>query len=127
VVARGDPEPRRRRSAVVNLVAGRVGHRLRAGALALAVAAGGAGCGSDTVSSAKAVETFNRVAAARDVKLTCPEELDKGLDHIDCTLQGTKTGKTAAVKVRGIDTEDDFLDAVDGAEFNKAVQEVTQP
>ena len=112
---------------MVNLVPRRVGHGLCAAVLAVAVAAGGAGCGDDTVSSSKAVEAFNRVAAARNVKLMCPEELDKGLDQIDCTLQGTKTGKTAPVKMRGIDTEDDFLDAVDGNEFARAVQAVTQP
>ena len=111
---------------MARLVPRRVGYCVATTALCLVAAAGGAGCGRDTLSSADAVEAFNELAKARDVRLMCPEDIRKK-QEIDCTLQGTKTGKTAAVKMRGIDTEDDFLDAVDGAEFNKAVQGVTQP
>ncbi len=106
----------------------RVGHRVWAGALAVVAAAGGAGCGGDdTVSSTKAVEAFNRVAEARNVRLMCPEDVNKKVKEIDCTLQGTKTGKTATVKMRAIGEETDFLDAVDGNEFRNAVERVTQP
>jgi len=107
----------------------RPGH-LHAGALALALAVAivaGASCGGGSVSSARAVEGFNRVAAARGVKLMCPDEVDTSAKEIDCTLQGIKTGKTTPVKMKSIDKEDEFVDAADGTEFNKAVQSVTQP
>ncbi len=72
------------------------------------------------------METFNRVAEARQVKLICPEEVDKGAEF-ECTLEGTNTGKTAKVKMEAISDEDDFLDAADGPAFKNAVEQVTQP
>ena len=105
----------------------RVPGGLCASALALLAAAGGPGCGRDTVTSGKAVQAFNRVAEARGVALRCPERVDSSTETIDCTLEGTRTGKTAPVKMRGLGGEDDFIDAVDGTAFNNAVQQVTQP
>lgn len=97
--------------------------------LPIAFAAGviGPGCGGGTVSSTKAVEAFNRLAEARNVALECPEEFDKDKREVDCTLRGTKTGKTAPVKIESLSDEDDLIEAADGAEFNRAVQQVTQP
>ncbi len=78
------------------------------------------------MSTRTAVETFNRVAEARQVKIMCPEEVDKGAEF-ECTLQGTNTGKTAQVRMEAMNDEDDYLDAADGPAFNNAVQQVTQP
>ena len=111
---------------MARLVPRRVGYCVATTALCLVAAAGGAGCGRDTLSSADAVEAFNELAKARDVRLMCPEDIRKK-QEIDCTLQGTKTGKTAPVKMRGLDNEDDFIDAVDGEQFRNALERVTQP
>ncbi len=103
----------------------RAAHCLRASALATALATVGA-CGNGTVATRTPVETFNRVAEARDVKLACPEEVDKGKEF-DCTLQGTRTGKTATVKMEGLGDKDAVVNAADGPAFNNAVQQVTRP
>ena len=100
---------------------------VRASALAVAIATGGAACGDDTVATKTAVEGFNRAAEPRDVRLMCPEEIDKGAEEMDCTLQGTKTGKTAKVKMEAISDESQFLETTDGPAFNNAVEQVTQP
>ncbi|MDQ3571040.1 MAG: hypothetical protein M3396_10580 [Actinomycetota bacterium] len=91
------------------------------------MAAGGVACGDDTIATKTAVEGFNRAAEPRDVRLMCPEEIDKGVKEMDCTLQGTKTGKTAAVKMEAISDESEFLETTDGAAFRNAVEQVTQP
>ncbi len=110
----------------------RLGHAVRGGALAVALAAATAAvavagaCGGGAVSTETPVETFNRVAEARNVRLECPEEVDKGKEF-DCTLHGTRTGKTATVRIEGLSDKDAVVDAADGAAFNNAVQQVTQP
>ena len=73
------------------------------------------------------MDTFNRVAEARQVKLMCPEKIDKGIERFECTLQGTNTGKTAKVQMEAISDEDDYLNAADGPAFKNAVEQVTQP
>ncbi len=84
-------------------------------------------CGDDTVDTKTAVERFNQTAASRGVRLMCPEELDKGVKEMDCTLEGTKTGKTAGVKMEAISDESDFPETTDGAAFTNAVEQVTRP
>ena len=100
---------------------------LRAGALAAALAGGGTACGDGAVSTSEGVEAFNRVAEARQVRLVCPEKVDRGAEEMDCTLHGTKTGKTAVVKMTAMDDKEEVPDAVDGRAFRSAVEQVSQP
>jgi hypothetical protein len=111
---------------VAHAIVTRVAYRLPPSILAAVVAAVMGACGNGTVATRTPVENFNRVAEARDVKLVCPEEVDKG-KQFDCTLQGTKTGKTATVRMEGLDDKDAVVNAADGPAFISAVQQVTQP
>ncbi len=90
-------------------------------------APGAVGCGSDTVSTDEAVQGFNRQVEVRDVRLRCPEEVDKGSEGFDCQLEGTKTGKTTTVKMAPLERESDVLDVADGVAFRNAVEQVTRP
>ncbi len=101
--------------------------RFGAGALTVLGAAAAIACGNDTVSTTEAVEGFNRQVEVRDVKLTCPEEVDKGREGFECQLQGTKTGKTVTVRMAELERESDVLDVADGAAFRNAIEQVTRP
>lgn len=109
---------------MAHAIVGRVAYRLPPSVLAAVVAAVVGACGNGTVATRTPVETFNR--QSDEVKLVCPEEVDKG-EQFDCTLQGTKTGKTATVRMEGLDDKDTVVDAADGPAFNSAVQQVKQP
>ena len=96
-------------------------------AMVMFTAIGAVSCGDDTVSTDEAVQAFNRQVEVREVRLMCPEEVDGASKEFDCQLQGTKTGKTATVKMAPLERESDVLDVADSAAFRNAVAEVTQP
>jgi hypothetical protein len=97
------------------------------GALCACVAAAvvAAGCGAKTDVSA-GVEDFNRDLAGDGLALECPKEVDGGEGtEFDCTLKGTRNGKSAPVKLKVAKEEGDLvIDAADQKAFETAKQEV---
>jgi Domain of unknown function (DUF4333) len=93
------------------------------GAIALALATG---CGAKTDVS-KGVEDFNRNLEANGLTLECPKEIKGGEGtEFDCTLKGTRNGKSAPVKLKVAKEEGDLvIDAADQKAFDVARQEVS--
>ena len=94
-------------------------------AAAAAAAVFAVGCGSKTDVS-KGVEDFNRTLEPQGVKLACPKEV-KGNEGtvFECTLMGTKNGKSAPVQLKIAKEEGDLvIDAADQKAFDVARAEV---
>lgn len=102
----------------------RVSPRLCAGTFAALLAVGAAGCGGDKLDISKAVESANSQLQAVDVKLACPDTVDKDAVDIDCTVQAAKTGKTAPVKFTVAGEQKDTLTAKDQTAYQQALEEV---
>lgn len=94
-------------------------------ALCVAVLVFGVGCGSKTDVSA-GVDDFNRDLAADGLALECPKEVNGGEGtEFDCTLRGTRSGKSTPVKLKIAKEEGDLvIDAADQKAFETARQEV---
>lgn len=101
---------------------GRARITLAAGVAAAVLAAG---CGSNTDVS-KGVEDYNKDLAGDGLALDCPKEIKGGEGTVfDCTLKGTRNGKSAPVKLKIAKEEGDLVvDAADQAAFDVARQEV---
>ena len=103
--------------------------RLRKGGTALAVGALAAvlaaGCGAKTDVS-KGVEDFNQDLEPNGLTLECPKEIKGGEGTVfDCTLRGTRNGKSAPVQLKIAKEEGDLvIDAADQKAFDVARQEV---
>jgi hypothetical protein len=99
--------------------------RLREGGTALAVGASAivfaAGCGAKTDVSA-GVEDFNKTLEPNGLTLDCPKEIKGGEGtEFDCTLRGTRNGKSAPVKLKVAKEEGDLvIDAADQKAFDLA-------
>jgi hypothetical protein len=102
---------------------------LRKGGRAFAVGAIAAvfvaGCGKTTDIS-KGVEDFNRTLEPNGLTLDCPKEIKGGEGtEFDCTLKGTRNGKSAPVKLKiGKEEGDLVINAADQKAFDTARQEV---
>jgi len=96
-------------------------------AVAACVVAGAAalGCGAKTDVSA-GVEDFNKDLAGEGLALDCPKEVKGGEGtEFDCTLKGTRNGKSVPVKLKVAKEEGDLvIDAADQKAFETARQEV---
>jgi hypothetical protein len=94
-------------------------------AVAAAAAVLVAGCGSKTDVSG-GVEDFNKDLAADQLALDCPKEVKGGEGtEFDCTLKGTKNGKSAPVRLKIAKEEGDLvIGAADQQAFDTARQEV---
>ena len=103
--------------------------RLREGGTALAVGASAivfaAGCGAKTDVSA-GVEDFNKTLEPNGLTLDCPKEIKGGEGTVfDCTMKGTKNGKSAPVKLKVVKEGDDLVvDVADQAAYDQVRQEV---
>ena len=104
----------------------RVSPRLCAGAFAALLVIGAAGCGGDKLDTTEAVESFNTQFKAFEVKLDCPDTIDKDVTEVDCTIQGDKTGKTAPVKLAVAGEKEKTLTPKDDAALQRAVEEVVR-
>jgi hypothetical protein len=105
------------------MIGGRARIAVAAGAAAALLAAG---CGSKTDVSA-GVEDFNRTLEPQGAMLECPKEV-KGNEGtvFDCTLMGTRSGKSAPVQLKIAKEEGDLVvDAADQKAFDLARAEVT--
>jgi hypothetical protein len=91
----------------------------------VAVVVVAAGCGAKTEIS-RGVEDFNRDLAPEGLTLDCPKEVKGGEGtEFDCTLRGTRSGKSAPVKLKIAKEEGDLvLDEADPKAFDVAKQEV---
>lgn len=100
----------------------RGGTALAAGAIAVVFATG---CGQKTDVS-KGVEDFNRELEPNGLLLECPKEVKGGEGtEFDCTLKGTRNGKSTTVKLKiGKEEGDLVIDAADQKAFDVARQEV---
>jgi len=100
----------------------RGGTALAAGAVAVVFAAG---CGAKTDIS-KGVEDFNRTLEPNGLTLECPKEVSGGEGtKFDCTLRGTRNGKSTTVQLKiGKEEGDLVIDAADQKAFDTARQEV---
>ena len=96
------------------------------GAFAVLVVIGAAGCGGDKLDTTEAVESFNTQFKAFEVKLDCPDTIDKDVTEVDCTIQGDKTGKTAPVKLAVAGEKEKTLTPKDDAALQRAVEEVVR-
>ncbi|MBA2751528.1 MAG: hypothetical protein H0U41_04715 [Actinobacteria bacterium] len=102
----------------------RVSPRLCAGAFAALLVIGAAGCGGDKLDTTEAVESFNTQFKAFEVKLDCPDTIDKDVTEVDCTIQGNKTGKTAPVTLAVSGDKEKTVTPKDDAAVQRAVEEV---
>ena len=84
-----------------------------------------AGCGDKTDVSA-GVDDFNKELATDGLTLDCPKEIDGGEGTVfECTLRGTKNGKSAPVKLKVTKENGDLVvDVADQAAFDQVRQEV---
>ena len=96
---------------------------LCAGVVAIAVSVGAVGCGSKADIS-QAIDSANKQLEAADAKLSCPDEVDNESKPFDCTVTGTKTGKTAPVKMK---IESDSITPADQDAYQKALEQVSGP
>jgi len=96
---------------------------LCAGAFAAVLAVGTAACGGGKADISKAVDAANEQLKAVDVKLSCPDKVDKDA-QFDCTVQGTKTGKTATIKANVAGEKKDTLTPVDNNAYQQSVEQV---
>jgi hypothetical protein len=98
------------------------GRVLAVGALAAVFVAG---CGQKTDIS-KGIEDFNRTLEPNGLTLECPKEIKGGEGtEFDCTLKGTRNGKSAPVKLKiGKEEGDLVIYAADQKAFDVARQEV---
>ncbi len=90
------------------------------------LAVGAASCGGDKLDISQAVDKVNSQLEALDVKLTCPDTVDKDAAEFDCVVQANKTGKTAPVKYTVTGEDKDTLAPKDQAAFQKTLEEVLQ-
>jgi hypothetical protein len=99
--------------------------RLLKGGTAVAVALLIAGCGQKTDIS-KGIEDFNRTLEPNGLTLECPKEVKGGEGtQFECTLKGTRNGKSAPVMLKiGKEEGDLVIDAADQKAFDTARQEV---
>jgi len=83
-----------------------------------------AGCGKTDIS--KGVEDFNRTLEPNGLTLDCPKEIQGGEGtEFQCTLKGTRNGKSAPVTLKiGKEEGDLVIDAADQKAFDTARQEV---
>jgi hypothetical protein len=93
---------------------------LAAGAVAAALFTG---CGGTTTDITAAVDDTNKNLAP-DATIDCPDTVDGGEGtEFDCTLKGSKSGKTKTVKVKVIK---DGIAPVSQADYEAAVAEVSK-
>ena len=85
-----------------------------------------ASCGGDKLDVSKAVDNVNSQLKAIDVKLTCPETVDKDAAEFDCVMQSNKTGKTAPVKYTVTGEDKDTLAPKDQAALQRTLQEIVE-
>jgi hypothetical protein len=102
-----------------------VARRLVLGVLAVASLAA-PGCADDTVDITQAVQTANEQLSANDARLTCPDQVDRSSRPFDCTVAGTKTGRTARIKAKLGGPERDTLQPENEAAYQQALEEVTR-
>ncbi len=94
---------------------------LHVGVAAGIIGMGAAGCGQDKADISAAVKAANDQLAPSDARLNCPKEVDDSSEPFDCTVTGTKTGKTAPVKVK---IEGDTITPADDAAYQQALEQV---
>jgi hypothetical protein len=101
---------------------GRARLTVAAGAIAVVFAAG---CGDKTDVSA-GVDDFNKELASDALVLDCPKEIAGGEGTVfQCTLRGTKNGKSAPVQLKVAKENGDLVvDVADQAAFDQTRQEV---
>ena len=97
----------------------------QAGAIVL-VAVVVASCGGDKLAISKAVDNVNSQLETIDVKLTCPDTVDRDAADFDCVVQSNKTGKTAPVKYTVTGEEKDTLAPKDQAALQKSLEEIVE-
>ena len=98
-----------------------------ASALAVVLALGAACGGEDKIEISKFVENANEAIKPFDATLKCPDKVDKKTTGFDCTVQGTKTGKTATVRAILVGEGDNrTITAADESAFQTAVGEVAR-
>ena len=97
--------------------------RIGIGAFIAVLAIGTAACGGGKADISKAVDAANEQLKTVDVKLSCPDEVDQDA-QFDCTVQGTKTGKTATIKANVAGENKDTLTPVDQTAYQKSIEEV---
>ena len=104
------------------MIRGRARLALAAGAAAALLATG---CGSKTDVSA-GVEDFNRTLEPQGAMLECPKEVDGNEGTVfECTLKGTRSGKSVPVQLKIAKEEGDLvIDAADQKAFDMARAEV---
>ena len=94
-------------------------------AVALALVVAVAGCGDKTDVSA-GVADFNKELAPEGLALDCPKEVMGGEGTVfDCTMKGTKNGKSAPVQLKVVKEGNDLVvDVADKAAYEQVRQEV---
>jgi hypothetical protein len=103
---------------------GRARVTLAAGALALVLAA--SGCTTDKTDVSAGVDDFNKELAPEGLALDCPKEIKGGEGTVfQCTLKGTRNGKSAPVQLKVAKESGDLVvDAANQAEFDRLRAEV---
>lgn len=88
-----------------------------------------AGCGGERSNVSGGVDQVNTALAARGAKLECPKEVDGGAGAtFECTLKGTRTGKSAKIKMKIVKEKGALAVDFNGqaAEVQAAIRQVTQ-
>jgi hypothetical protein len=81
------------------------------------------GCGGTTTDISAAVDDTNNSLKQDNVTIDCPDEVDGGEGtKFECTLKGTKSGKTEKIEAKVIK---DGIAPVDQAGYEEAVARVS--
>ena len=93
----------------------------RLAAVPVLLAAFAAGCGGEKSDVSGGVNAINQELAQQGARLDCPKEVDGGEGAtFDCTLRGTRTNKSAPIKMKIVKENDEL--AVDFAGSRAQVQ-----